>query len=87
MGLIAWAAEATTRLGVSGSIALAGVIFFFGWVLQLLGHHLQGNRPALLTNLFQIVVAPIYLTAELGFALGLRASLRAEVERRLHRRA
>lgn len=87
LALLAWAAETTTRIGVSGSLALAGVVFLVGWVLQLLGHHLEGNRPALLTNLFQIVVAPIYLTAELGFGLGWRPDLRAEVERRLHRSA
>ena len=87
LGLLAWAAQTTTRLGVSGAIALASVIFLVGWVLRLLGHHLEGNRPALLTNLFQIVVAPIYLTAELGFGLGLRAGLRADVERHLRQPA
>lgn len=85
LALLAWAAETTTRLGISGSIALAGVVFLGGWVLQLLGHHLEGNRPALLTNLFQIVVAPIYVTAELAFGLGLRPQLRADVERHLQR--
>jgi uncharacterized membrane protein YGL010W len=81
--LLAWAAETTTRLGVSGSLVLAGVVFVLGWVLQIFGHFLEGNRPALLTNLFQIVVAPIYLAAELCFSMGLRAGLRSEVERRL----
>ncbi|MEJ0007805.1 MAG: Mpo1-like protein [Steroidobacteraceae bacterium] len=81
--LLAWVAETTTRLGVSGCLALAGVVFVLGWVLQLLGHHLEGNRPALLTNLFQIVVAPIFLAAEGSFALGLRKALKAEVEKRL----
>jgi uncharacterized membrane protein YGL010W len=81
--LLAWAAETTTRLGVSGSLVVAGVVFILGWVLQIFGHYLEGNRPALLTNLFQIVVAPIYLTAELTFSMGLRTGLRSEVERRL----
>lgn len=81
--LLGWAAETTTRLGVSASLAIAGVVFVLGWVLQFFGHYLEGNRPALLTNLFQIVVAPIYLTAELIFSLGLRADLQTEVERGL----
>jgi uncharacterized membrane protein YGL010W len=81
--LLAWAAETTTRLGVSGSLAVACVVFVLGWVLQFFGHYLEGNRPALLTNLFQIVVAPIYLTAELSFSMGLRAGLQSEVDRRL----
>jgi len=83
LALLAGAAQATTRLGVSGSLMVAGAVFVLGWTLQLIGHHLEGNRPALLTNLFQIVVAPIYLAAELSFALGLRPGLQAEIEKRL----
>jgi uncharacterized membrane protein YGL010W len=81
--LLAWAAETTTRLGVSGSLVAACVVFVLGWVLQFFGHYLEGNRPALLTNLFQIVVAPIYLTAELFFSIGLRPGLQSDVEKRL----
>jgi uncharacterized membrane protein YGL010W len=83
LSLLAWAAEATGRLGMSGSLVVAGVVFVLGWVLQFFGHYLEGNRPALLTNLFQIVVAPIYLTAELSFSMGLRTGLRIDVEKRL----
>ena len=46
------------------------------------GHYLEGNRPALLTNIFQILVAPIFLTAELSFGLGWRPGLQAQIERR-----
>jgi uncharacterized membrane protein YGL010W len=81
--LLAWAAETTTRLGVSGSLVTACVVFVLGWVLQFFGHYLEGNRPALLTNLFQIVVAPIYLAAELVFSMGLRPGLQSDVEKRL----
>ena len=85
LGLLAFSAEMTTRLGVSGCLILAGVVFVLGWALQLFGHHLEGNRPALLTNVFQILVAPIYLAAELSFAMGFRTSLHAEVQQRLAR--
>lgn len=81
--LLAWAAEATTRLGVPGCLALAGAVFVLGWTLQLFGHHLEGNRPALLTNLFQIVVAPVYLAAEGSFAMGLHKGLQSAVAERL----
>ena len=85
--LLCGAAEATTQLGATVSRIIAGSVFIFGWALQFFGHYLEGNRPALLTNLFQIVVAPIYLAAELSFGLGLRPGLRAETERRLGRPA
>ncbi len=83
LALLAAAAEATAALGSSLALTVAAVVFMAGWTLQLLGHRLEGNRPALLTNLAQILVAPAYLVAELAFALGLRSSLRSAIERRL----
>jgi uncharacterized membrane protein YGL010W len=84
LGLLGAAAEATCSLvGPSAALAVAAAAFLLGWALQLLGHRLEGNRPALLTNLAQIFVAPLFLAAELGFSLGLRRRLRSEVERQL----
>lgn len=84
LAALAAAAEATAALvGSAPALIIAATVFVLGWVLQLLGHRLEGNRPALLTNLAQIFVAPLFLTAELGFSLGLRRRLRGEVERRL----
>lgn len=83
LALLGAAAEATSTLGRAGALTVAVTVFVLGWALQLLGHRLEGNRPALLTNLAQIFVAPLYLTAELGFSLGLRRRLRGEVERQL----
>ena len=83
LALLAAAAEATRALGSAPALAVAAVVFVLGWALQLLGHRLEGNRPALLTNLAQIFVAPLFLTAELGFSLGLRRNLRGEIERQL----
>jgi uncharacterized membrane protein YGL010W len=77
------AAEATARLGRALAAELAVCLFSAGWLLQLLGHRLEGNKPALLDNIRQIFVAPIYLAAELAFALGLRRSLQAEIDQRL----
>lgn len=83
LALLAAGAEATGALGPSAALAVAAIVFVLGWVLQLLGHRLEGNRPALLRNLAQIFVAPLFLTAELGFSLGLCRSLRGDIERQL----
>jgi uncharacterized membrane protein YGL010W len=82
LGLLCWAAEVTTSLGTYRALTVAGTIFVLGWVLQFYGHHLERNRPAFFTNVGQMVVAPIYLVAELAFALGLRRNLRADIESR-----
>ncbi|HEX7005658.1 MAG TPA: Mpo1-like protein [Alphaproteobacteria bacterium] len=59
---------------------VVAVFFVGGWVLQLLGHVYEGRKPALVENLFQIFVAPMFLVAELLFALGLRQKLHGRIE-------
>jgi uncharacterized membrane protein YGL010W len=83
LALLAGAAEATATLGTTSAAVLAGVVFVLGWVIQFLGHFIEGNRPALFTNLAQIFVAPLFLAAELTFALGGRRALAASVRERI----
>jgi len=83
LALLAAGAEATTRLGTALAAATAVVSFIVGWLLQLLGHRLEGNRPALVDNLRQIFIAPIYLMTELAFTLGLRRDLQTQILERM----
>jgi uncharacterized membrane protein YGL010W len=63
---------------------LAWFVVFFGggWVIQLIGHVFEGRKPALVDNFFQIFVAPIFLAAEVFFALGYKPALHAAVQKR-----
>ena len=56
------------------------VFFGGGWVIQLIGHVFEGRKPALVDNFFQIFVAPIFLAAEVFFALGYKPALHAAVQ-------
>jgi uncharacterized membrane protein YGL010W len=58
------------------------VFFGGGWVIQLIGHVFEGRKPALVDNFFQIFVAPIFLAAEMFFALGYKPALHAAVQKR-----
>ena len=80
--LLAWAGEAIARLGAGPGWAWFAVLFIGGWILQLLGHVYEGRRPALTDNLLQIFVAPIFLAAEVFFALGYKPALHAAVQER-----
>jgi uncharacterized membrane protein YGL010W len=53
-----------------------------GWALQLVGHAFEGRKPAFLDDLRGLLDGPLFLVAEVAFALGLSPELRAEVERR-----
>jgi uncharacterized membrane protein YGL010W len=50
-------------------------LFIGGWILQFLGHHYEGKRPALLDNIFQAFIGPMFLVAETMVVLGLRHDL------------
>lgn len=69
------------------SLAFGGIVFavFFigGWIVQLIGHAFEGRKPALLDNLAQIFIAPVFLTAEVLIAVGLKHDLHAAVEARM----
>ena len=80
--LLIWAGERIAALGTGPGWAWFAVLFIGGWMLQLVGHVFEGRKPALADNLFQIFVAPIFLAAEVFFALGYKPRLHAAVQLR-----
>ena len=77
MALAWWAAEGlAAALGSPAAVWTAfAVLFVGGWVLQFLGHAYEGRRPALIDNIFQAFVGPMFLVAEAMVALGYRPDL------------
>ena len=81
MGLViapAWYAAVILAAALGSPSAVWGtftVLFVGGWVLQFLGHHYEGKRPALLDNIFQGFIGPMFLVAELLVVLGRRRDL------------
>jgi uncharacterized membrane protein YGL010W len=80
--LMLWGAEPLSQAPFLASLAWFVLLFVGGWALQLWGHVYEGRKPALVDNLFQIFVAPIFLAAEVFFALGYKPKLHEEVQRR-----
>jgi len=80
--LMLWGAEPLAQAALGVSFAWFLVLFVGGWALQLWGHVFEGRKPALVDNLFQIFVAPIFLAAEVFFALGYKPGLHEAVQRR-----
>jgi uncharacterized membrane protein YGL010W len=75
---VAWyAAEALAgALGSAQAVWIAFIALFVGgWVLQFLGHHYEGKRPALLDNIFQGFIGPMFLVAETMVMMGQRRDL------------
>jgi uncharacterized membrane protein YGL010W len=71
------------RVAAEGTIVALIVFaacFAAGWILQLIGHVFEGRRPALVDNLFQVLIAPIFLMAEVFFVLGYKRDVAERVE-------
>jgi uncharacterized membrane protein YGL010W len=66
------AAEWVAGLDRSTGWIVFGAFFVGGWAFQLVGHVYEGKRPALLTNLFQALIGPMFLMDEVFHRLGLR---------------
>ena len=79
---LVWLGERIASQGAVHGWTWFAVLFLGGWILQLAGHVFEGRRPALADNRFQIFVAPIFLAAEVFFALGYKPRLKEEVQRR-----
>ncbi|MFI4998246.1 MAG: DUF962 domain-containing protein [Reyranellales bacterium] len=71
-----YAAEALAgALGPSSTWTAFAVLFVGGWVLQFAGHHYEGKRPALIDNMFQAFIGPMFLVAETLVVTGHRPDL------------
>jgi uncharacterized membrane protein YGL010W len=59
----------------------SGVLFIGGWIIQFIGHAFEGKKPAFADDLVGLVIGPLFVVAEAGFAFGLRSELREDIER------
>ncbi|HBX55827.1 DUF962 domain-containing protein [Pseudomonas sp. UBA2684] len=83
LGLCLWAGAAlagqTTAVWLSSGLAL----FVIGWIIQFVGHHYEGRKPAFVDDVMGLVIGPLFVAAEAAFLLGLRH----EVEQAIVQRA
>ncbi|MHB8634291.1 MAG: Mpo1 family 2-hydroxy fatty acid dioxygenase [Thermoplasmatota archaeon] len=83
--LLVAALGAALRLG-SLAFPVFLLLFAASWAAQIVGHFFfEGRKPALSDDLFQVLVAPIFVVAEWSFSLGLRPQLQEEVAARVAR--
>lgn len=66
--------------GAAGAWWTFAIFFIGGWIFQLVGHVYEGRRPALLDNLFQAFIGPMFIMAEVLMMLGLRRDLARLIE-------
>jgi uncharacterized membrane protein YGL010W len=78
--LFLWLASWLTSNGPNTLASWIFVITFVsGWTLQLYGHYISHEKPAFMEQISQILIAPLYLMAEVFFKGGLLSSLKAQI--------
>jgi uncharacterized membrane protein YGL010W len=68
-------ADWVARQSMALSFSLFLAAFVLGWVIQLIGHAIEGRRPALADNILQVFNAPLFLTVEALVLAGFRRDL------------
>lgn len=81
-GVSFWLGATIAAQSTTVWLAAAASLFVGGWVIQFVGHYFEGKKPAFVDDLVGLLVGPLFIVAELGFALGMRTELRDEIERR-----
>jgi len=73
--------SAKTSLGVS--LGIATLVFVVGWVIQFIGHHFEGVKPAFVDDLIGLVIGPLFVAAEAMFMLDMKRGLATYIEARV----
>jgi uncharacterized membrane protein YGL010W len=81
--LATWAAGFVAVLGTLLWLTIGIGLFVVGWAIQFLGHHYEGRKPAFVDDLVGLLIGPLFLVAEVAFALNLSPALKREVEARV----
>ena len=83
LGVSLWIGTSIAALPALGWLLGAAGLFVGGWILQLVGHAFEGRKPAFVDDLVGLLIGPLFVVAEVGFAFGRGERLRAEIERRV----
>lgn len=83
MGLSVWAGHALAQQSTMVWLSSGLAMFVIGWVIQFVGHHYEGRKPAFVDDVSGLIVGPLFVVAEVAFLLGMRHELKAQIEARV----
>jgi len=83
LALSCWAGARIAALPTSQWLGLGIGLFVVGWIIQFVGHIFEGRKPAFVDDLVGLLIGPLFVVAEAGFAFGLRTELNAQIEERV----
>jgi uncharacterized membrane protein YGL010W len=82
LGLAVWLGQILATQSTSVWLGSGLGMFVVGWVIQFVGHHYEGRKPAFVDDLTGLIVGPLFVVVEAGFLLGFRGELKRAIEER-----
>jgi len=79
-GVLFWLARPCAAASFGVWLGTGIGVFVVGWMIQFIGHHYEGRKPAFLDDLVGLLVGPMFVAGELLFALGGERQLLARIE-------
>ncbi len=83
MTAMTWAAGQIALMSTAAWLATGIGLFVVGWIIQFIGHYYEGRKPAFVDDLIGLMIGPLFVWAEVVFALGLRQELLKAIEARV----
>lgn len=76
LALVAWVGFEIAQWPTASWLAAGLGSFIVGWLFQIVGHYLEGKKPAFIDDVSGLIIGPIFVVAEIGFLCGLRLPLK-----------
>ncbi len=73
-------ANVTISLPLILWLSIGFSLFFIGWVIQFIGHYYEGKKPAFTDDLIGLLIGPLFVLAEVFFAVGMCQQLQKDIE-------
>lgn len=81
--LTLWCAQTIAAWSTAAWLGWGLGLFVVGWLFQFVGHYWEGRKPAFVDDIVGLVIGPLFVVAEAGFALGLWPALQHAIEARV----
>ena len=82
LGLSLWAGAALAQQTTLVWLSMGLGLFVIGWIIQFVGHHYEGRKPAFVDDIMGLVIGPLFVVAEAAFLLGMRREVEQAVVQR-----
>lgn len=83
IGLAVAAGRWFAGLSAAAWLAWGTGLFVVGWVFQFVGHYYEGRKPAFVDDIVGLLIGPLFVAAEIGFAFGWRHDVKSAIEARV----